>query len=95
MHFWRTVVRKLVLAAFAAWVILLPSVAQAQWRTEGQGQGQGRPRPQIQVPPDIRRGGGFAGMLGDIARARLDRTHADKRSSDRPPRGNDRKDWRR
>jgi len=87
-------VRKLVLAAIAAWVILLPSVAHAQWRMEGQGQGQARPRPQIQNPPDMRRGGGFAGMLRDIAGARLDRAHADKRS-DKPPRGNDKKEWRR
>ena len=86
--------RKVVLAAFAAWVILLPSVAHAQWRNEGPGQGQGRPRPQIQNPSDVRRGGGFAGMLRDIACARLDRAHADKRS-DKPPRGNDKKDWRR
>jgi len=93
-HFWRKVVRKLVLAAVAAWVILLPSVASAQWRIEGQGQGQGRPRPQIQIPSDLRRGGGFAGMLRDIAGARLNRAHADRRS-DKPPRGNDKRAGRR
>ena len=60
--------RKLVLAALAAWVVLLPSVVHAQWRVEGQG----RPYPpQIQqpYPPDVRRGGGFARMLRDIARS--------------------------
>jgi hypothetical protein len=87
-------VRKLVLAALAAWVVLLPSIASAQGRFEGQGQGQ-KPRPQIQIPSEPRRGGFFSGVLGDIAGARLDRAHADKRSSDRPPRGNDRKDGRR
>lgn len=86
--------RKLVLAAVAAWVILLPSVVHAQWRYEGQGPGLGRPRPQIQQPiPDIRRGGGgFARMLRDIAGARLNRAHADRRS-DRP--SGDRGKWRR
>jgi hypothetical protein len=83
-------VRTLVLAALAAWVILLPSVVHAQWRVEGQG----RPNPQIQRPfPDVRRGGGFARMLRDIAGARLDRAHADRRSDG--PRGGDRKDRRR
>jgi hypothetical protein len=83
-------VRKLVLAALAAWVILLPSVVHAQWRVEGPG----RPYPQIQRPsPDIRRGGGFVRMLRDIAGARLDRAHADRRS-DRPP-AIDRKERRR
>lgn len=86
--------RKLVLAALAAWVILLPSVAQAQWRIEGPGPGQVRPRPQIQIPPDVRRGGGgFFKKLRDIAGARLDRAHADRRSDG--PRGGDRKDRRR
>jgi hypothetical protein len=82
-------VRKLVLAALAAWVIALPSIAEAQQRG---GEGQGRPRPQFQQP-DARRGGGFAGMLRDIAGARLDRAHADKRS-DRPP-ANDKNQRRR
>jgi hypothetical protein len=89
-HFWRLVVRKLVLAALAAWVVLLPSVVHAQWR----GEGQGPPYPQIQrQTPDIRRSGGFVRMLRDIAGARLDRAHADKRS-DRPL-SNDRKERRR
>lgn len=92
MHFWRSVVRKLVLVALAAWVILLPS-AHAQGRFEGPGQGQGPSRPKIQIPSELRRPGGFAGMLRDIAGARLDRAHTDRRS-DRPPRGNDRKDRR-
>jgi len=73
-------VRKLVLAVLAAWVIALPSVADAQ----GRGEGQGRPRPQIQQD---RRGGGFSGMLNDIAGARLDRAHADKRSIGQPSNG--------
>ena len=72
--------RKLVLAVLAAWVIALPSVADAQ----GRGEGQGRPRPQIQQD---RRGGGFSGMLNDIAGARLDRAHADKRSIRQPGNG--------
>ena len=93
-HFWRVAVRKLVLAALAAWVVLLPSIVYAQWRIEGQGQGPGRPRPQIQQQgPDTRRGGGgFVRMLRDIAGARLDRAHADKRS-DGP--GGDKNKWRR
>ncbi|HET7680869.1 MAG TPA: hypothetical protein VFK79_12150 [Xanthobacteraceae bacterium] len=70
--------RKLVLAVLAAWVIALPSVADAQ------GRGEGRPRPQIQQD---RRGGGFSGMLNDIAGARLDRAHADKRSIRQPGNG--------
>jgi hypothetical protein len=73
-------VRKLALAAIAAWVIAVPSIADAQQR----GDGQGRPRPQPQQQQqDVRRGSGFSGMLRDIAGARLDRAHADKRS-DRP-----------
>jgi hypothetical protein len=93
-HFWSVVVRKLVLATVAAWVIWLPSIAHAQWRGEGQGPGQGRPRPQIQQQgPDIRRGGGgFVRMLRDIAGARLDRAHADKRSEGP---GGDKNKWRR
>ena len=47
----------------------------------GEGEGQGRPRQQIQQD---RRGGGFSGMLNDIAGARLDRAHADKRSIRQP-----------
>jgi hypothetical protein len=88
-------VRKLVLAVIAAWisigVIALSSVVHAQ----GRGEWQGRPRPQIQQQqqPDFRRGSGFAGMLRDIAGARLDRAHADKRS-DRPQ-GNDKNQRRR
>jgi hypothetical protein len=94
-HFWEMVVRKAVLAVLAAWIsiaaVALPSVVHAQ----GRGEWQGRPRPQVQVqpPPDFRRGGGFAGMLRDIAGARLDRAHADRRS-DRPA-PNDRNQRRR
>ena len=79
--------RKPVLAVIAAWVIALPTVADAQLR----GDGPGRARPQFQPQQssqDFRRGGGFAGMLRDIAGARLDRAHADRRS-DRPA-GNER-----
>ena len=72
--------RKLVLAIFAAWVVALPSVADAQ----GRGEGQGRPRPQIQQD---RRGGGFSLILNDIAGARLDRAHADRRSLRQPGNG--------
>ena len=72
--------RKLVLAIIAAWVIALPSVAAAQ----GRGEGQGRARSQIQQD---RRGGGFSGMLNDIAGARLDRAHADRRSLRQPGNG--------
>ena len=75
--------RKLVLAVLAAWVIALPSVADAQGRGD-RGEGQGRPRQQIQQD---RRGGGFSGMLNDIAGARLDRAHADKRSIRQPGNG--------
>ena len=96
-HFWRMAVRKPVLAVIAAWisivVVTLPSVVHAQ----GRGEGQGRPRPQIQQQqqqPDFRRGGGFAGMLRDIAGARLDRAHADRRS-DGPPPANDKNPRRR
>jgi hypothetical protein len=74
-------VRKLVLAALAAWVIALPSVAAAQ---QQRGEGQGRPRAQPPQQQQDMRGGGFSGMLGDIAGARLNRAHVDKRS-DRPP----------
>ena len=87
--------RKPILAVFAAWisiwVVALPSVVHAQ----GRGEWQGRARPQIQQQqqPDFRRGGGFAGMLRDIAGARLDRAHADRRS-DRPP-NNDKNQRRR
>ena len=89
----RVVVRKLVLAALAAWVIALPTVANAQPR----GEGQGRARGQVQQPPnqDARRGGGFAGMLRDIAGARLDRAHADRRSFRPGGMGNDRGQRRR
>lgn len=69
-------VRKLVLAALAAWVIALPSIADAQQR----GDQQGRPRLQ-QQKQDVRRGGGFSGMLRDIAGARLNRAHAAQRSA--------------
>src|SRR3954452_9532000 len=94
-HFWRVVVRKLVLAVLAAWIsiwiIALPSAVHA----EGRGEWQGRPRPQIQLqpPPDFRRGGGLAGMLRDIAGARLPGTHADRRCE--RPVGNDRGGGRR
>jgi len=83
-------VRKLVLAALAAWIaiwVIVPtSVASAQ--PQGQrGEGGGRARPQV-VVPDARRGGGFSGMLGEIAGARLDRAHADRRDrTERPARG--------
>jgi hypothetical protein len=73
-------VRKLVLAVIAAWVIALPTVAGAQ----GRGEGQGRPRPHIQQD---RRGGGFSGILNDIAGARLDRARADRRSIRQPGNG--------
>jgi hypothetical protein len=80
------IVRKLVLAVLAAWVIALPSVADAQGRGDrgDRGEGQGRPRQQIQQDS---RGGGFSGMLNDIAGARLDRAHADKRSIRQPGNG--------
>ncbi len=73
--------RKLVLAALAAWVIALPSIADAQGRGEGQGRGRA---PGQQQQPDARRGGGFSGMLNDIAGARLNRAHVDKRSVRQP-----------
>jgi hypothetical protein len=95
-HLWRVVVRKMVLAALAAWILIgviaLPSVVHAQGR--GEGQGRARPQMQVQPPSDFRRGGGFAGMLRDIAGARLDRAHADRRS-DRPPPANDNRNQRR
>jgi hypothetical protein len=81
---WRVIVRKLGLAVLVAWVVALPSVADAQGRGDRGGEGQGRPRPQIQ---EDRRGGGFSGMLNDIAGARLDRAHADKRSIRQPGNG--------
>jgi len=91
-------VRKLVLAVFAAWIeiwiLALPSGASAQ----GRGEWQGRGRPQIQtqqLPSDLRRGGGFSGMLRDIAGARLERAHADRRSDRRQGNGNDRNHRRR
>jgi hypothetical protein len=94
-YFWEMVVRKAVLAVLAAWIsiwaVALPSAVHAQGR--GEGQGRGRPPVQVQPPPDVRRGGGFAGMLRDIAGARLDRAHADRRS-DGPP-VNDRNQRRR
>jgi hypothetical protein len=74
------IVRKVVVAVLATWVIALPTVADAQ----GRGEGQGRPRPHIQQD---RRGGGFSGMLNDIAGARLDRAHADRRSIRQPGKG--------
>ena len=54
-HFWRVVVRKLVLAALAAWVISLPSVVHAQWRGEhGRGRGRDvRARKSSNRAPDI------------------------------------------
>lgn len=77
--FQRVTVRKLVFAAMAAWIVAAPTIAGAQPREEG------RPRPQQQQQQqDVRRGGGFQGMLRDIAGARLDRAHAAQRS-DRPP----------
>lgn len=67
-------VRKFLLAALAAWIIGLPSAADAQQRGE-------RERPRVQHPQqDVRRGGGFSGMLRDIAGARLDRARAAQRS---------------
>jgi hypothetical protein len=94
-HFWEMVVRKVVLAVLAAWIFIcavaLPSAVHAQGR--GEPQGRARPPVQVQPPPDFRRGGGFSGMLRDIAGARLDRAHADRRS-DRPP-ANDRNQRRR
>ena len=95
-RFGRMAVRKPILAVVAAWisilVVALPSVVHAQ----GRGEGQGRARPQIQQQqqPDFRRGGGFSGMLRDIAGARLDRAHADRRS-DGPPPANDKNPRRR
>lgn len=79
--------RKQVLAAIAAlvavWLIALPSAADAQQRFD-RGDGQGRGRGQVQQAPiDARRGGGFSGMLGDIAGARLNRSHIDKRPQSR------------
>jgi hypothetical protein len=65
--------RKLVLAVIAAWVIGLPSVADAQQR----GEGQGRSRPQVQQ--EGRPGGGFSGVLEGIARPRLNRAHDARR----------------
>lgn len=79
MFFGRVAVRKMILAALAAWiavsVIALPSAANAQ-QQRGGGQQQDRARPQFQ---DTRRSPGFSGMLGEIAGARLDRAHVDKR----------------
>jgi hypothetical protein len=70
-HYRRGAVRKLVLAATAALMIAAPSIADAQQRSE-----QDRPpRPSQQ---DARKGGGFQGMLRDIAGARLDRAHAER-----------------
>ena len=73
--------RKLILAALAAWVIAIPSIAEAQQR--GEQQGRGRPQQQ----QDMRRGGGFSGMLRDIAGARLDRAHAAQRAGRPKPNG--------
>lgn len=84
--------RKLILAVSAAWIavwmIVPASVASAQPQQQ-RGPGGGGARPQVVVPQDARRGGGFSGMLGEIAGARLDRAHADKRDrTERPaPRG--------
>jgi hypothetical protein len=84
-------VRKLLLAAFAAWiaasVIAVPSAVHAQGRWErverGDGQGRARGQDQQQQQPDARRNGGFSRMLGDIAGARLNRSHIDKRPQSR------------
>ncbi len=73
--------RKLVLAVIAAWVIGLPSVADAQ---QQRGDGQGRPRPQVQQQ-EGRPGSGFSGVLEGIAGPRLNRAHVDRR--DRSERG--------
>ena len=86
-----------VLAVLAAWISILVAVLPSVVHAQGRGEGQGRPRPQIQQQqqqPDSRRGGGFAGMLRDIAGARLDRAHADRRS-DGPPPPNDKNQRRR
>ena len=83
--------RKLILVASAAWIavwVIVPmSVASAQPQQQ-RGDGRGGARPQV-VVPNAPRGGGFSGMLGEIAGARLDRAHADKRDrTERPaPRG--------
>jgi hypothetical protein len=82
-------VRKLI-PAFAAWIaiwVIVPtSVASAQPQQQ-RGDGGGRARPQV-VVPNAPRGGGFSGMLGEIAGARLDRAHADRRDrTERPARG--------
>ena len=66
--------RKLILAIVAAWIVALPSIAEAQ---QQRGEGQGRPR----VSQDVRRGGG--GVLGNIAGPRLDRAHAERRDRGR------------
>ena len=66
--------RKLILAIVAAWIVALPSIAEAQ---QQRGEGQGRPR----ASQDVRRGGG--GVLGNIAGPRLDRAHAERRDRGR------------
>ena len=76
--------RNLVLAVIAAWVIGLPSVADAQ---QQRGDGQGRPRPQVQQQEGSP-GRGFSGVLEGIAGPRLNRAHVDRR--DRSDRGGDR-----
>ena len=88
--------RKPVLAVLAAWISIVVAVLPSVVHAQGRGEGQARPRPQIQQPPppDFRRGGGFSGMLRDIAGARLDRAHADRRS-DGPPPANDKNPRRR
>ena len=84
--------RKLLLAAVAAWiaasVIVVPSAVHAQGRWERverveRGDGQGRARGQYQQQPDARRNSGFNRMLGDIAGARLNRYHIDRRPQSR------------
>ena len=86
--------RKLLLAAFAAWiaasVITVPSAvhAQGRWERVERGDGQGRARGQYQQQqPDVRRNSGFSRMLGDIAGARLNRSHIDKRPQSRDGNG--------
>lgn len=80
-----TTVRTLLLAALAAWVITMPSIAAAQQR----GEPPGRARLQQPQQHDVRRGGLY-GMLREIAGARLNRAHAAQRfgrPSAQPDRG--------
>jgi hypothetical protein len=77
-HFRRRAVRKLVLAAIAALAIAAPSIADAQQRSESQD------RPPRASQQDTRRGGGFQGMLRNIAGARLGRAHAERGNQPAP-----------